>query len=46
MSAPVQTWRIRLSQAGVQAIRDFPLTRLGFSRENFVADPRIASMLT
>ncbi|TKT54517.1 RES family NAD+ phosphorylase [Rhizobium sp. LC145] len=36
-----QTWRIRLSGAGVQAIRDFPLTRIGFSRADFEADPRL-----
>jgi hypothetical protein len=37
-----QTWRIRLSRTGVQAIRDFPLLRIGFSREDFAADPRIS----
>jgi hypothetical protein len=39
-----QTWRIRLSKAGVQAIRDFPLQRLGFSSADFSEDPRIAML--
>jgi len=37
-----QTWRIRLSRAGVQAIRNYPLLRLGFSITDFAGDPRIA----
>jgi hypothetical protein len=37
-----QTWRIRLARAGVQAIRDFPLQRLGFTTADFAGDPRIA----
>lgn len=41
-----QTWRIHLSRVGVQAIRDFPLKRLGFSVEDFADDPRIASRPT
>jgi hypothetical protein len=40
-----QTWRIRLSSAGVQAIRDFPVARLGFALSDFDTDPRIASRL-
>ena len=41
-----QTWRMRLSVAGVQAMRDFPLLRIGFSMRDFAADPRIATRLT
>ncbi len=40
-----QTWRIRLSASGVQALRDFPEARLGFSRADFADDPRIAARL-
>lgn len=36
-----QTWRIRWSDLGVQAICDFPAARHGFSREDFAADPRL-----
>jgi hypothetical protein len=36
-----QTWRIRLSSVGVQAICDFPRVRIGFSRADFAADPRL-----
>lgn len=36
-----QTWRIRLSALGVQAICDYPDRRIGFSRADFAADPRI-----
>jgi len=39
-----QTWRIRLSAAGVQAICAFPAKRLEFGREAFAADPRIAAI--
>lgn len=38
-----QTWRIRLSPLGVQALCDHPPRRIGFSREDFRGDPRIAS---
>ncbi|WP_421578521.1 RES family NAD+ phosphorylase [Shinella sp. M31] len=38
-----QTWRIRLSALGVQALCDHPPRRIGFAREDFSADPRIAS---
>jgi hypothetical protein len=37
-----QTWRIRLSASGVQAICEFPDRRIGFDRGDFPADPRIA----
>ncbi|MDK4738904.1 MULTISPECIES: RES family NAD+ phosphorylase [unclassified Rhizobium] len=36
-----QTWRIRLSPAGVQALCDFPKSRIGFARSDFGADPRM-----
>ena len=36
-----QTWRIRLSPLGVQALCDHPPRRIGFSREDFANDPRI-----
>ncbi|QRM54652.1 RES family NAD+ phosphorylase [Sinorhizobium sp. BG8] len=39
-----QTWRIRLSPAGVQAICDFPVVRLAFPPDAFAADPRIREM--
>ena len=39
-----QTWRIRLSAAGAQAICESPKYGLGFDRETFAADPRIAEM--
>ncbi|OCJ17997.1 hypothetical protein A6U87_03545 [Rhizobium sp. AC44/96] len=38
-----QTWRIRLSAAGVQALCDFPKIRIGFARADFADDPRIVS---
>ena len=37
-----QTWRIRLSPLGVQALCDHPPRRIGFSREDFRGYPRIA----
>lgn len=37
-----QTWRIRLSGMGVQALCDFPRVRIGFSAEDFARDPRMA----
>ncbi len=37
-----QTWRIRISAAGVSALCDFPVMRLSFGREAFSADPRLA----
>jgi hypothetical protein len=36
-----QTWRIRLSTTGVQALCEFPRTRIGFARADFAGDPRI-----
>ena len=38
-----QTWRIRLSASGIQAICEFPDIRIGFDRTAFAADPRIAA---
>ncbi|KRB50072.1 hypothetical protein ASE04_15970 [Rhizobium sp. Root708] len=38
-----QTWRIRLSASGVQALCEFPRNRIGFARDDFAADPRIAN---
>ncbi len=44
--APVerQTWRMRLSASGVQALCAFPRLDLEFTREAFSADPRIAAL--
>lgn len=44
--APVerQTWRMRLSRAGVQAICEHPTKRIGFDRDAFSADPRVAGL--
>jgi hypothetical protein len=39
-----QTWRLYLSPSGVRAICDAPRQRLGFGRDAFDADPRIASL--
>jgi hypothetical protein len=41
--APIarQSWRIRLSAAGIQALRDFPKLSLDFGRDTFAADPRL-----
>ncbi|MGE3247367.1 MAG: RES family NAD+ phosphorylase [Beijerinckiaceae bacterium] len=36
-----QTWRIRLSKNGVQALCEFPKQALEFSRDAFADDPRI-----
>ncbi|MDR7142990.1 RES family NAD+ phosphorylase [Rhizobium sp. BE258] len=38
-----QTWRIRLSASGVQALCEFPKQRIGFARSDFGADPRIGN---
>ncbi len=38
-----QTWRIRLSPSGVQAICEFPEIRIGFDRAAFAEDPRIGA---
>jgi RES domain-containing protein len=40
-----QTWRIRLSESGVHAICEFPDIRIGFDRNSFAADPRIAAII-
>lgn len=37
-----QTWRIRLSTHGVQAICEFPAARLEFAHADFAHDPRLA----
>jgi hypothetical protein len=44
--APVsrQTWRIRLSASGIQALCEFPRQGLEFPRDTFAADPRIAAL--
>ncbi len=39
-----QTWRIRLSASGVQAICEFPRQRVGFGRADLAGDPRIAGL--
>jgi hypothetical protein len=39
-----QTWRMRLGGSGVQALCEFPPYRIGFDRDTFVADPRIAAL--
>jgi len=39
-----QTWRMRLSATGVQALCEFPRARIEFSREAFQSDPRISSL--
>ena len=38
-----QTWRLRLSASGVQAICEFPRNALEFDREVFAADPRMTN---
>lgn len=45
-SAPVerQTWRMRLSRSGVQAICEHPTSRISFGRDAFSADPRVAGI--
>jgi hypothetical protein len=37
-----QTWRLRISPLGVQALCEFPELKLEFSRDAFASDPRIA----
>ena len=39
-----QTWRIRLSEAGAQAICEVPRSGITFGRDAFAADPRIARL--
>jgi hypothetical protein len=38
-----QTWRIRLSASGVQALCEFPKNRIGFARADFAGDSRIST---
>lgn len=40
----LQTWRIRLSDAGAQAICEAPRSGITFDRKTFAADPRIAKL--
>ena len=40
-----QTWRLRLSATGVQALCEFPKARIGFTRADFGEDPRIANKI-
>jgi hypothetical protein len=44
--APIerQSWRIRVSGSGAQALREFPKGSLDFSRDVFATDPRIAAL--
>lgn len=44
--APVdrQSWRMRVSASGVQALCEFPQQALEFGRDAFAADPRIAGL--
>lgn len=39
-----QTWRIRLSASGVQALCEFPLQRVGFGPADLAGDPRLAGL--
>ena len=39
-----QTWRVHVGAPGVRAICASPEQRLGFDREAFAADPRIAAL--
>jgi hypothetical protein len=39
-----QTWHIRLSDAGAQAICEAPKSGITFDRKSFAADPRIANL--
>ena len=39
-----QAWRVHVGRPGVRAICVFPEHRLGFDREAFAADPRIAAL--
>lgn len=45
--APVerQSWRIRMSAAGAQAVRDHPRTGIEFNRCAFSDDPRLSGMV-
>ncbi|MDX2224936.1 MAG: RES family NAD+ phosphorylase [Rhodospirillaceae bacterium] len=39
-----QTWRMRYSRTGVQAVCEFPQVAVEFARDAFAADPRIAGL--
>ena len=39
-----QTWRMRLSASGVQALCEFPRQAIEFPRDAFATDPRIAEL--
>jgi hypothetical protein len=39
-----ETWRLRFSSRGVQALREFPEARLEFPLEAFAADPRLGAL--
>lgn len=39
-----QTWRVRLSAFGVQALCEFPTRRIGFDRTAFANDPRLTAL--
>ncbi len=38
-----RTWRLKLRPAGIHALCEFPIIKLGFDRAAFSADPRVAS---
>ena len=40
-----QTWRLRMSSQGIQAICEFPDIRIEFSRDAFASDPRVANIV-
>ena len=40
-----QTWRIRISRSGAQAIREHPQLGIEFGRDTFSPDPRLAGMV-
>jgi hypothetical protein len=40
----LQTWRLHLSETGVQAICEAPKSGITFDRNSFAADPRIANL--
>lgn len=46
-AAPVerQTWRIRVTRSGAQALREYPRHGIGFRLSDFAADPRLAPLL-
>lgn len=39
-----QTWRVRLSQSGVQALCEYPRRGLDFGSDSFADDPRLSGM--